>query len=306
MSSFGSEPSGTLSGNDEWKEEQYIGALDLGAEMFQHYLDTYGEDKDWFFIQCEYVGQVIITYPGTDRPWVTYSFTFDGVFKDLKTGKFWLLENKTAKAIATNHLAMDDQAGSYWAVAKTILVKNKVMKANDQIAGIMYNFARKAPPYKGPRRSDGLATNKPQKIHYIEQINTEQNGWHGKPVSDKFTLKALEEIAEEYEMEVFGDVSKNQPSATLLRYPVVRSRQERNTQIEKIRNEYLVMEQYKLGNLPLIKNPTRDCSWDCSFYDMCILHERGSDWEEYRDALMVKGDPYLPYRKSAGDAGDNG
>jgi hypothetical protein len=60
------------------------------------------------------------------------------------------------------------------------------------------------------------------------------------------------------------------------------------------------MDTMRYGELPLYKNPTRDCSWDCEFYTMCKLHELGgNDWQEYRDSVFKVKDPYADHRKSA-------
>jgi hypothetical protein len=61
--------------------------------------------------------------------------------------------------------------------------------------------------------------------------------------------------------------------------------------------EYMVL--LRDGFVPVRKTPDRNsCSW-CPFKDMCELHERGSDWESYRNAMYRSQDPYADHRKSA-------
>jgi hypothetical protein len=59
------------------------------------------------------------------------------------------------------------------------------------------------------------------------------------------------------------------------------------------------MNAMRRGELPVYKNPTMDCSWDCAFFQMCELHEQGPGWEDFRDAVFTTQDPYADHRKSA-------
>ncbi len=59
------------------------------------------------------------------------------------------------------------------------------------------------------------------------------------------------------------------------------------------------MQMARDGLLPLTKNPTRDCSWDCSHFSMCELQERGGEWKEFKARAYSVKDPYADHRKSA-------
>lgn len=97
-----------------------------------------------------------------------------------------------------------------------------------------------------------------------------------------------------------GSVSKVQPPANFLRHEVWRTAEERRTQIQKVENEVLWMNAVRGRVLPVLKNPTKDCQWDCDFFNMCELHEAGGpSWKEYRDLAMKKSDPYADHRSSA-------
>lgn len=96
-----------------------------------------------------------------------------------------------------------------------------------------------------------------------------------------------------------GSVSKVQPSPLFLRYPVTKSSQERNSQITHIGNESLVMSDFRCGQLPLYKNPTRDCTWDCSFFSLCTVHESGGDYKATMKSLYRQDDPYAEYQENA-------
>lgn len=93
-----------------------------------------------------------------------------------------------------------------------------------------------------------------------------------------------------------GSVSARQPKPYFQRFWVSKTRKERNNELRAIANEARIMKLQRNGKLPLWKTPKDDCRWDCEFFMMCSLHERGQDWEDYRDRMFKKGDPYEDYR----------
>jgi hypothetical protein len=42
--------------------------------------------------------------------------------------------------------------------------------------------------------------------------------------------------------------------------------------------------------LNIYPNPTKDCSWDCPFKNMCIAMEEGADWRFYLDEFEVRNE----------------
>jgi hypothetical protein len=253
----------------DWVEDEYVNAKELGEAMLVGYVDKYDIDETWDVIGTEEPFQINIPNRIPDLATALsdkrdilaiYAGTFDGVYRDLIDGAIWLMEHKTAKTISLRHLPLDDQAGSYWAVASRILQARGILRKGDRIEGIMYNFLRKALPDSRPVNEEGQHLNKN------------------------------------------GSVSKSQPSPLFVREPVYRDRRERATQLRRIQDEALEMDIARSQPDRIIKNPTSDCSWDCSFYDMCLLHEKGDgSWEDYRDAMFEVRDPYADHRKSAAE-----
>lgn len=96
-----------------------------------------------------------------------------------------------------------------------------------------------------------------------------------------------------------GTVSKRQPPPFFHRERIERTAAERNRQVERIGQEALVMQQFREGRLPIFKNPTRDCRWDCSFFDLCSIHESGGDVEFAKSQMFQKEDPYTEYELGA-------
>lgn len=275
------------------EDESWVDAKVLGTTMLRGYHDLYQGDPDWDVVYVEKPFEIGIPDPrGPEglEDVVVFNSTFDGVYRSKSRKVFRLMEHKTAKAIQTGHLPLDDQGGSYWAVASIVLRHEGILTAKQSIDGIEYNFLRKGLPDARPKDRDGYGTNKPKKEHYLAALN----GVTRTPAS--MTLAALAEVAANAGITVLGDRSLTQPPALFERVAVSRTREERKTQIDRIAAEGLAMEQFRSGALPLYKNPTRDCEWDCSFFNMCQLHDQGSDYEEFRDAVFLKRDPYDRYR----------
>lgn len=289
---------------------EYTEHYEMGVDILNRYVDTFGEDPEWECIQPEMRFQVWIPHP-TDKErkkWLLYVGTIDGVFRyigesngDLRHGSVWLFEHKTAQSIQVNHLPLDDQAGSYWAFAGIILRRRGILKPGEEIDGIMYNFLRKASDDPRPKNKDGLYCNKPTKQDYLEALDALE--LPAGTFSAKMKVEELADIAKEWKRTVYGEPSKVQPAPYFERIPVYRSKGDRRNMIRRIQDEGLRKEMFESEHplLPIVKNPTKDCSWDCEFYRMCMIHESGEDWEEFRDASFKTWDPYGEHetRKSA-------
>lgn len=286
-------------------EDQWVGALELGEAMLGGYLERYGKDERWYVISSEQTFEVPIpTVPTSkgfgknlteeQRTLVYYNGTFDGVRLDQSNAdSLWLWEYKTAATIRTSHLSLDDQAGSYWALAVDVM-RTKGLKFNGKLEGIMYDFLRKAKPTDDDKLdADGVKRNKPTKAHYLDALHNKVIGL------EKMSLAVLAESAATLRITVQGDVSKIQPTPLFLREEVWRTRAERRTQLQRIQNEALQMNAVRYGNLPVIKNPTMECSW-CDFFNMCELDEQNADIEEFKEAAYTVRDPYLAHRFDGG------
>lgn len=287
---------------NEDEEQEYVDARALGVDMLTRYVETYGKDDSWFVIATEMKGKVILPRPemkifGRTRPavqrWLRYHFTWDGVYRDLKDEQVKLMEHKTAASIITSHLPLDNQAGSYHAIANQTLLKQGVLKEGQEIVAITYNFLRKALADQRPRNADGHYTNKPVKAHYIDAI--------GDGLTGKETLAQLEIIAADLGLIVLGDVSKSQPPPYFERHEVYKTRAERETQIRRIQEEAVFSEAYRKGFLPIVKSPSRDCGW-CAFSKLCEMDESGDQdaVEVIKETGYHKSSPYEVYQtKSA-------
>lgn len=290
---------------ETFEEPVWEDARELGIAMLEGYVDTYGKDRQWHIIAVEQPFEITVKRGG--KAVAIFKSRWDGVFRNLEDGRIYLLETKTASQIATAYLELDDQGGSYFAVASIILRANGVLKRGEAIEGIQYNFLRKAMPDERPQDEQGLYHNKPTKNDYIEVLRSlgirhvEQSSPKSGPIAiEKATIKDLDAATRFAGAEVLGEVSKSQPPALFLRpEPVRRNAGEIATQLSRIADEVLWMNAIRAGTLPVTKTPTRDCP-RCPFWGPCTLHEQGSD--SYLTLLRsnyIQEDPYQDDSKSA-------
>jgi PD-(D/E)XK nuclease superfamily len=144
--------------DSEWYDEpEYLGARELGIAMLEGYIDKYGKDSRWHVIAVERPFRVMVTRGGV--PVARFWSTWDGVYRDEGDGLVYLMEHKTASQISTAYLELDDQGGSYFAVASQVLRHEGVLKKGEDIAGVMYNFLRKSMPDERPKNELGESLN---------------------------------------------------------------------------------------------------------------------------------------------------
>jgi PD-(D/E)XK nuclease superfamily len=143
----------------EWFDEPvYIEAAELGTAMLRNYVREYGDDENLEVLAIEQ--PFAIDLVKDDEVVATFVSRFDGVAIDHDSGLFVLLEHKTAGSIKTAHLPLDDQAGAYFAVASVVLRDQGILRPDENIDAIMYNFLRKSMPDVRPRNEQGAYLNK--------------------------------------------------------------------------------------------------------------------------------------------------
>jgi PD-(D/E)XK nuclease superfamily len=243
----------------EWFDApKFDNALDLGTAMLEGYVDKYGKDPEWEVIDTEHPFKTRIFTSREDAPFAEFWSTWDGVYRDLRDGRLYLMEHKTATQIQTAYLPLDDQAGAYWAVAGPYLRAKGILKPDEEIEGITYNFLRKSMPDERPCNEEGQYLNKD------------------------------------------GTVSKRQPPPYFVRHTELRVPAEQRTQLMRMADEVKWMNAVRSGEMPVIKNTTKDCTY-CEFFLMCQMHEHGGNgWEELMRAEYDQLNPYERYHKDAG------
>jgi hypothetical protein len=278
--------------SDGWTGEPlYVQAGQLGEAMLDNYVLKYGRDPGWRVIATEQQFSVNLSYHG--KVIGTFKSTFDGVYYDEEDGRYKLMEHKTAGSIQTAYLELDDQGGSYFAVASAVLAAKGLLPEGCRIEEITYNFLRKTEGDDRPQNELGQYLNNPTKDHYVAAL-TGLDGWTATQLK-KMTVGELDSIAAANHLVVQGEVSKKQPPPSFLREPVERGIRDGKQQMRKIADEMAVMLAMRDGAIPVFKTPTKDCP-RCEFFHMCTLHDRGGDdWKELAAAEYYRADPYERY-----------
>lgn len=143
---------------DTFDEPVWEDAAELGISMLEAYVNHWGKDPQWSIISIEQPFSIKINRGG--KTVAIFRSRWDGVFRDLADGRILLLETKTASQVYTAYLEHDDQAGSYYAAASHVLRAKGILKPKEEIAGVQYNFLRKAMPDERPRNEQDQCLNK--------------------------------------------------------------------------------------------------------------------------------------------------
>jgi hypothetical protein len=234
----------------------------LGQALMRSYVDYYGDDSNVEILERE----VPLEFPISDKNEVLaiHKFKPDGVFRYLPTGEVWLLETKTATSIQTTHLVIDDQARPYAAMAQPTLRKAKVIRPDETVRGIMYNFIRKAFP-------DTRKTN--DKGHYLNRDGT---------VSKKQPPP--------YFFRHPVTVSNRAKAVTLKRLRV-------EVLTMAAMRQFIASGQLHPMWIP--KTPHKSCPKFCQFFTICRLEEEGADITDMQRNLYSRRDPYLYEEETA-------
>lgn len=150
-------------------DDEWIEAGTLGDVMLNEYIDFYGNDAHLEIISPEMPFEIDVS-DKNGKYLVTYVGTFDAVMKDLRTKQIGLFEHKTAKAISTDHLPLDEQAGSYWCFAPDWLKAQGILKPKQDLDFILYNFLRKGMPDVRPKNDLGQRLNKDGSVSKVQPL----------------------------------------------------------------------------------------------------------------------------------------
>jgi hypothetical protein len=243
------------------EEEEWENARELGVAMLRGYLLEYGDQDQYIqVIAPEHPFSVDVYDPETENYLCTYVGTFDAVIRDLHTGKLGLFEHKTAAQIRTDHLWNDEQAGAYFAYAKEFFQHEGLLRVDEDLDFILYNFLRKGMPDDRPRNAEGLYLNKDGSVSKKQPSPLFRREIVRRGVRTRRTVM-LRAIQEFKEME-------------MVRQGVLPVR-------KNFTRDCSWCEFQKNGG-------------------MCELHEIGSDWESVRDGLFTTWEPYEIHEDSKG------
>lgn len=281
----------------QWDEEgNKVDARELGIAMMTSYVKEYGNDDRIEIIQPEQSIQIDV-YDRQGNYLCTWVGTVDAVYYDLvrstrKQRVIGLLDHKTAKTVEEEMSVISgygEQGISYLWAAEFWLHDNGFLPAKEHVDHIFFNWLRKALPDPRPQNKAGLYLNNPGK----DVLWAEVERLH-LVVPKKAVIADLKEalaLAGEDPMQL-GEISKKQPPPLLHRSTLDVSQRSLDEINRRIRAEAWEIAQFRKGLLPLTKNPTKDCKWDCSFKEACELHEMGADYESMLELEFTTWSPY--------------
>jgi Zierdtviridae exonuclease len=274
----------------QWDEEgNKVDALELGITMAVGYVEKYGDDDTIEIVHPEEAFEIDI-YDRDGSYLCTFVGKFDALAYSHKTGRYFILEHKSAKSIENiNIISNYGDQGLGYAFAADIWLKHLgVMKKHANVDGVMYNVARKGIPDQRPRNPAGLYLNKPSKTALLDRC-----GELG-IVTPKRTIDMMTEalVAAGHDPTQLGEPSKVQPPPLFGRQEIILTPAHYLAFETRLRKQAMEMQKVREKRLPIFKNPTRDCSWDCAFFHVCEVHEMGGDW---RDMLAMDFRKWSPY-----------
>ena len=300
---------------DDEKEREYYDAVELGRVMLTEYEKYWGDDGHWEVLMPESRFRANIPYTkdqlkrfliGDASPisgifpegkYITTAVgTFDMPVRDHSNGgRIKVVDHKTTnKREDPKHLEKDDQIGTYMGTGTVALRNAGLIKNDEAIDGMVFNYLRKAKP---PDNADenGVIRNKPKKEHYIEAINKATGV---ESVTSKDSLPTLVGMAEAMKLVVWGEPSKNQGVPLFWRNEIFRNKHNRLRQVERIAEDAEMMARLRAGELPLLKSPGEHCNW-CIFTDLCDINESGGDEEQFKKDVFRVQDMYADHREFA-------
>jgi hypothetical protein len=238
--------------------EQAEQLLSLGEAMAEAYQIHYGVDGSLDVIGAEIPLEFTISDTRPPYPVIAkHRLKPDLVFMD-SNGDMWILETKTAKSIQTEHLAIDDQARPYGAMAEQALRKAKLLKKSQNFKGILYNILRKALPDLRPTNSKGHYLNKDRSV--------------SKRQPPPFFVRKPITLTREAKLITLRRVQRD----TL-----------------EITNATVALRNRHVDPLDLPKTPHWSCPKTCQFFAMCVAEEQGADTRLMERTIYLRRDPYL-------------
>jgi len=275
---------------DQWDEEgNKIDALELGIAMAKGYVERWGADDSIEIVHPEESFEIDI-YDKHGRYLCTFVGKFDGLAFSHKTGRYFIFEHKTIKGLKEVKLISDygEQGLGYFFAANIWLRHLGILREEQFVDGIMFNFARKGLADDRPENERGLKLNKPSKDALLDRC-----GELGL-ITPKRTVEMMTEALRAHgdNPALLGVPSKNQPAPLFTRQEIPLGEREVLAWENRMRRTATDIKHTDARRLAIYKNPTRDCDWDCDYLAACEVHEMGGDWQGVLDAEYKSWSPY--------------
>lgn len=279
----------------QWDDEgNKVPALELGIAMMNGYVAQYGNDDHIEIIQPEVRIQIDV-FSKDGKYLCTWVGSGDAIYKDLATStrshpSIKFLEHKTAKSIEEElrvNTGYGEQGLSYYWAGDLWAHHNDILLPEQSMDGVTFNWLKKALPDTRPQNAEGHRLNKPTKAALTEALA-------GVSIPRGATMETLENMLRQIgeDPAQYGEVSKRQPGHLFHRQFLPFGPGEMADINRRIRSEAQEMALVKAGRLPIYHNPTKDCSWECPFVDVCEVKAMGGDWRSILQLEFTQWDPY--------------
>jgi len=246
---------------DMWPEERvkFNETTDLMASILTGYVPFAQEHDDFEVVGVEENLEVHV--PGTR---VKLGGKVDVLTRRGPKAQLWPMDHKTAaQYVDISVLEMDDQMTAYlWLVWQVY---------GELPGGALYNELRKKVPAQPEVLvRGGLSKKKNVDTTYEIYLQAIKNN-HLNPEDYADILEFL----------------RNKPDGFYRREAVARTKYELEHFAENLVPEAKAMNS---KNTPLYPSPTRDCSWDCQYRDLCLCETTGGDLDSLIESLYEHAD----------------
>lgn len=267
-----------------WRDEEDVWHThrELGIAMMEGYVKEWKEqDKEYIVLSTEQRFQTEILVPRGEPKLPELSpvlcvGTLDKVLYHLPSRRLLFGDYKTTKndPTKTPWLALDEQAGAYWAYGPAWLA----LEAPESLRRAMLAAVAHLPP----AHRKAVATFKFDGILY------------------DFLKKDLPDDrptdAQGYALNLDGSISKRQPGPLFHRELIYRDAGDRKNVLHRIYEDAKEIGMVRAGQLAVKKSPDRFICIGCQFRDLCELHETGAaGWKEFKKQMYTTYDPYDSY-----------
>jgi RecB family exonuclease len=309
--------------DDTWHEYRELGEIMLTGYVDHWTAAATHNDAEYVTLATEQRFRMPILIPPGQPPLhpmapTQYVGTLDRILIHLPTRRLLFGDYKTTKNDPTKvtHLALDEQAGAYYAYAPTWIrdyappaLRRAIHAAAERLPpayrgslktlafdGILYDFLKKATPDESKHKNaEGQNLNQPKAADLRKLYRqTGRKLPKGTGTNGAIVISDMMEDLGDLAWSV-AEVSKQQPTELFHRQPVYRDEADRQNVIRRIYIDAQEIGKMRAGEMPIKKSPDTFICIGCPFRDPCELHETGADYGAYFRAAFQPHDTYSTY-----------
>lgn len=271
---FYSERVGTAPSSSEL--ELFDEAHNTVTVLMERYFDKYGTDRplgeNFEYVSVEQTCEVPI--PGTNGK---FTFTLDGLARDIRNGKLWVVEHKTyASSPDMDRLSTDPQITAYaWGVSAIL---------GEEIAGFLYDgLSKKVPTEPALLKSGRLSEQFTQTIDYNSYMDAINR--HG--LDPNSYSEILGRLAER-------DQAAQTPFYTRWKIDV------HPAQVQAFASYVADIYTDMVSSPRIYPNFRFDGCWDCGVRELCKSMQLGDDVQWVKETYYMQGRGSQSFQRRGG------